>query len=146
MNYSLGYAFNAQDMFMKFSSDRVKTDWKKCYEVAHTQSKKALAEKIFKVCAELVINDVIENNDIFELPVTGRHADIRVKRIRNNDFKRARKSKKFRNVDFLVSNYTGHELVLNIYTKGYYREKPIYVNKKYRDRLIELTNKGKQYG
>jgi len=36
--------------------------------------------------------------------------------------------------------------MLYMYTKGYYREKPIYVNKELKNRLTELTNQGKQYG
>ena len=49
--------------------------------------------------------------------------------------------------DFLASNFSGNQLTLNMYDREGRptRTKPIYVNKKYKDKLTYYTNQGKQY-
>ena len=146
MNYALGYAFNLKHMFMKFSYKKVTTHYTKLRKIFGDEHKNRIAETVFKECVKLVIKDVIENNTVFKLPVGSRESYIKVKRICDNDFVKARKRGKFMNIDFLKSFWTGHQLILTMKTKGYEREKCIYIDKNYKNRLEELTNQGKQYG
>lgn len=146
MNYALGYAFSMNQMFMNFPFGKLKTHWTEIKRLFGECGKMTLVIRVFIASIQIILKDIIENNVIFELPTGAKKADIRVSRITGDDFIRARKNRKFMDVDFLESNFTGHQLVLNMYTKGYYRTKPVYVNHDYRDRLTELTNQGKQYG
>jgi hypothetical protein len=76
-----------------------------------------------------VIDDVIDNNSIFILPVN--NSEIKMRRISGNDFSKARKNGKFKEVDFLESYFSGYELELNIYKRGgLKRSKTIYVDPK----------------
>lgn len=133
MNLSLGYAFSLKDLFMKFPIKKV--------SISRHRS-----QQIFKECVKLIIDDIIENNTIFELPVAGQRADIRIRKVYPEEFKKLRRRGVFKNVDFLKTMFTANLMIMNIRTKGYSREKPIHLDKKRRDRLLELTHQGKSYG
>ena len=144
MNFALGCAFNVNELFINFPIKKIKFHFSKINKIFGQPNKRIMMARIFKTAVELVLKDIIENNTIFKLP--GGKGEIKIARIQDDDFKRCRKIGKFRDVDFIASFFTGHQLTMYMYTRGYYREKPIYVNKKLKDRLTELTNQGKQYG
>ncbi len=91
----------------------------------------------------MVLNDIIDNNDTFELPVGSRKAHIHMKRTKGEDFKLARRHGKWREVDFLSSLFSGYELSLTMEGKGIPRSKTIYVDKKLKNKIIKNTNEGK---
>jgi hypothetical protein len=63
-----------------------------------------------------------------------------------NNFKNAVKYGKWRDVDFLTSNFTGYQLSLKTKSsKRPEKEKTIYLDYKHKDRITELTNEGKRY-
>jgi hypothetical protein len=63
-----------------------------------------------------------------------------------NNFKKAFKRGKWRDVDFLTSNFTGYQLALKVKSsKRPEKEKSIYLGYKHKDRITELTNEGKRY-
>ena len=63
-----------------------------------------------------------------------------------NDFKKAFKRGKWRDVDFLTSNFTGYQLGLLVKSKKRpEKTKTIYLGYKHKDRITELTNEGKRY-
>jgi hypothetical protein len=56
------------------------------------------------------------------------------------------KNGKWRDVDFIASNFTGYQLALKtINKKRPEKIKSIYLGVKYKNRIIELTNEGKRY-
>jgi len=55
----------------------------------------------------MVLDDVIENSDVFELPTRSRKCEIYMKEVKDEDFKKARRKRKWRDIDFLASNFTG---------------------------------------
>lgn len=136
MNYAVGCAFNQDEMMMNFKKQKLKT-----------VKNKELIKKIARDSIKLVLNDIIDNNVTFQLPTGSRKADIHVRRIDGKEFVRARQNGKFQDVDFLSSNFSGNQLVLNMYDREGKptRIKPIYLNKKYKDKLTNYTNQGKQY-
>lgn len=131
---------------MKFPPKKITTHYKKLEYFFGYTHKNRLASVVFKECLKLVLKDVIENNTVFRLPTGSKESYIKVMRITDEDFVKARRRGKFMNVDFLKSYWTGHQLIMTIKTKGYERIKYIYVDKNYKGRLEELTNQGKQYG
>lgn len=136
MSYAVGCAFSQEEMFMNFDKKKLKT--------VHNKN---LIRKIARDAIKLVLNDIIDNNATFQLPTGSRKADIHVTRIVGDDFTNARQNGKFQDVDFLASNFSGNQLTLNMYDREGRptRTKPIYVNKKYKDKLTYYTNQGKQY-
>jgi hypothetical protein len=65
-----------------------------------------------------------------------------VQRTTGDDFAAARRNGKWQDVDFLESYFSGYQLVLNMYNKdgGVTRTKPIYVDKKLKNKLTNYTN------
>ena len=69
-----------------------------------------------------------------------------MKKTSGKDFKNAVKRGKWRDVDFLTSNFTGYQLAMSIKSKKRpEKEKLIYLGYKHKDRITELTNEGKRY-
>lgn len=147
MNYATGHAFNLSEMFDNFNIKKLKANYKLSKEICNSLSKKDLASKVFKESVKIILEDIIDNNVTFQLPTGGRKSDIHVKRTSGEDFKKARRKGKWKEVDFLASFFSGYELTLNMYNKdgGVTRSKPIYVDKNLKNKLTEYTNNGKQY-
>lgn len=145
MNYATGAAFNVDDMFINFPYDKLNLTCKQAYEINNDQHKDKLVKKIFRTCFKKVIDDVIDNNSVFILPVN--NSEIKMRRISGDSFSKARKNGKFKDVDFLESYFSGYELELNVYKRGgLKRSKTIYVDPKRKQRIVNNTNSGKQYG
>ena len=136
MNYAVGCAFNQDEMFMNFKKQKLKT-----------VKEKKLIKKIARDSIKLVLKDIIENNVTFQLPTGSRKSDIHLSRISGDDFTHDRQMRKFQDVDFLSSNFSGYQMTLNMYDREGRptRNKPIYLNKEYKNKITEYTNQGKQY-
>ena len=80
---------------------------------------KDYASKIFGVAFKLILLDIIENNVIFVTPNKfGIHSEISVHTYKDEEFKNSRQKGKFKNVDFLESEFTGNEIRYNCYNKN----------------------------
>ena len=95
--------------------------------------------------ASIIINDCIDKNVTFNLPTNKKKSWICMKKFSDEEFKKVRKNGKFRDVDFLESNFTGYHLALNQDYKGQTKQTLLYLNKKLKDKITEYTNAGKQY-
>ena len=145
MNYATGAAFNLDDMFENFPYEKLDLTCKKAAKINKNPHKDALVKKIFRTCFKKVIDDVIDNNSIFILPVN--NSEIKMRRIHGEDFTKARTNGKFKEVDFLESYFSGYEIELNAYKRGgLKRSKNVYVDPKRKQRIINNTNLGMQYG
>ena len=109
--------------------------------------KRSLSASIFAKGMQLIVEDIIENNVHFLLPTLGSNESyLYMKKTSGNDFKKAVKNGKWRDVDFLTSNFTGYQLSMSVKsTKRPEKEKSIYLGYKHKDRITELTNEGKRY-
>ena len=118
-----------------------------CLEVYSDGNKRDLAEQIFIKSVQMVVNDIIDNNIHFKLPGIGKtQAYIYMKRIEGKDFKKAFKNGKWNDVDFITSNFSGYQLNLEMQSgKRLPRQKMIYLSNKDKQRIVDNTNKGKQY-
>lgn len=147
MNYSLGCAFSVKDLFMNFPYKRLQINCKQCKAITGDNHRDILVKRVFKESLKLIINDIIENNITFWLPLTGsRKCNIHMRRIQGNDFKNLRRGGKWKDVDIIKSMFSGYSIGFYMLGKRTPRVKTIYLNKELRDRITLYTNQGKSYG
>ncbi len=145
MNYATGCAFNLKELFENFNIKKLQISNQQCKEINNDGHKKRLAASIFKESLKVILNDCIDNNITFKLPVGKNKAFIYLKRTSGEDFKKARRNGKWKDIDYLVSMFSGSELTLEMYNKGKERSKPIYINKELKDKITKNINSGMQY-
>ncbi len=145
MNYAVGHSFNMDEMFMNFPYKKLKLTCEDCKRINGNKDRDALVKKIFRDSVKVIFSDIIDNNVTFILPTNKGIADIHVRRTYGEDFKKARKRGKWKNVDFLSSNFSGNELVLSMKHNVFSKEKIIYVDKNLKSKITENTNNGMQY-
>ena len=142
-NFALGYALGYRDLFINFKSKKVNLNYKTSFDRHFRRA----AANIFCKCFELVINDIIDNNIQFKLPPVGNGSSyLQMKRFSGNVFKKLFKAGKWRNIDFLMSDFCGYQIAF--YTnnkKKLGHEKLIYLSSKYNDKIAEKVNKGFTY-
>ena len=145
--FAMGHAFNSQDLFYNFPIKNLEMTYDQVKKIYSDGDKRSLSASIFTKGMQLIIEDIIENNIYFLLPNLGRNeAYLYMKKTSGKDFKNAFKNGKWKDIDFLSSNFTGYQLALSV--KNINRpekEKPIYLGYKHKDRITELTNDGKRY-
>jgi hypothetical protein len=146
-NFAMGHTFSARDLFHNFPIDKLKMDYDTVRSIYSDGDKRSLSASIFTKGLQLIVEDIIENNAHFLLPTLGSNeAYLYMKKTSGNDFKNAVKRGKWRDVDFLTSNFAGYQLALSVKSdKRPEKEKPIYLGYKHKDRITELTNEGKRY-
>ena len=145
MNYAVGHSFNVDEMFMNFPYKKLKLTCEDCKRINGNKDRDALVKKIFRDSVKVILSDIIDNNVTFILPTNKGIADIHVRRTYGEDFKKARKRGKWKNVDFLSSNFSGNELDLSMKHNVFSKEKIIYVDKNLKSKITENTNNGMQY-
>lgn len=145
MNYATGAAFNLREMFMNFNTKKMKMSCEECKQLTGDAHRDKLAQKIFKECYKLVLNDIIDNNITFHLPTGSHKSYIHMKRTQGEDFKKARRNGKWGDVDFIASFFSGYQLALTMGGRRTPRTKLIYVDKNLKNKITQNTNAGKSY-
>lgn len=142
-----GHSFNSHDIFMNLKVNKLKMSPELCKKYYSDGSKRDFAASIFMYSVRLVMQDIIDNGTQFKLPGMGRtQSYIEMQRTQGEDFKRAFKRGKWRDVDFITSNFSGYQLSFRMESKKrIQRVKPIYISSKFKDQITEYTNQGKQY-
>lgn len=146
-NFAMGHTFSTKDLFYNFPIDKLKMDYNTVRSIYSDGDKRSLSASIFAKGMQLIVEDIIENNVHFLLPTLGSSESyLYMKKTSGNDFKKAVRNGKWRDVDFLTSNFTGYQLSMFVKsTKRPEKEKSIYLGYKHKDRITELTNEGKRY-
>lgn len=146
-NFAMGHTFSSQELFHNFPINKLKIDYDTVKKIYSDGDKRSLSASIFNKGMQLIVEDIIENNVHFMLPTTGSNeAYLYMKKTSGDNFKKAVRRGKWRDVDFLSSNFSGYQLALSIKSKKRpEKEKPIYLGYKHKDRITELTNEGKRY-
>ena len=146
-NYAMGHCFTGKDLFNNFPVNKLKMSKEQCIATYPDGSKRDLAASIFTRSVQMVVDDIINNNVDFKFPTLGQtQAYLRMKRTTGQNFKKAFKNGKWNDVDFLTSNFSGYQIVLDMESKKRTtRQKDIYLSPKDKDRITENTNLGKQY-
>lgn len=147
MNYALGCAFNLKDIFHNFNYKKLETNCSDCYKLIKDNHRFLLACKIFTTSVKLILDDVIQRNVTFWLPLTGnRKCNIHMKRVLGKDFQKLRQVGKWADIDIVKSFFSGYEIGFYMLGNRTPRVKTIYVNKLLKDTITLNTNAGKQYG
>lgn len=144
---ALGHAFRAKELFQNFPLSKMKLTKENCLKEYSDGNKRDLAASIFVRSIEMITDDIIENNIQFKFPGLGTtQAYLQMKRTEGSDFKDAFRRGKWRDIDFIKSNFCGYQLCLIMESlKRPMREKLIYLSKNKREKITEYVNKGKQY-
>ena len=145
--FAMGHTFSSREIFHNFPIDKLKMDYDTVRKIYSDGDKRSLAASIFNKGMQLIVEDIIENNVHFLLPTLGNNESyLYMKKTSGQNFKNAVRKGKWRDVDFLTSNFTGYQLALSVKSKKRpEKEKPIYLGYKHKDRITELTNGGKRY-
>lgn len=144
MNYALGHALNTEELFLNFNTSKLQLTSNECEELIGDKHRMKLAQRIFRKCVQLVVDDIIEDGNTFNLP-GNRHAKLYIKRVSDDDFAKARRLGKWSDVDFLASNFSGHQMTLEYQSTKMTLSKPVYLNPARRDKITKYTNEGKAY-
>lgn len=148
MNYATGCAFNLDEMLINLDKSKLNMTSALCKKITGDEHKNTLIKRICLEGMKLVLDDIIDNNVTFELPTgSSRKTQIRMGRFKDEDFAKARRRGKFEDVDFLTSNFSGYQMIFEMFYKSGRtpRKKNIYVDKTRKDKITEYTNNGKQY-
>lgn len=147
MNYAVGHSFQIKDLFQNFPVRKLKLSQDECVKLYPDGSKRDFAASIFMDSVEMVVNDIIDDNVHFKFPGVGRtQAYLYMKRTSGNKFKKAFKNGKWRDVDFIMSDFSGYQLSLKIENNTRLpKEKTVYLSPKYKQRITDNVNSGKQY-
>ena len=89
MNYATGYALNVNELMEDFPAKKAKMTSKECEAMIGSRNKDRVASKVFRACIALVLDDIIENSDTFQLPTSSKKCEIYMKRIEDEDFVKA---------------------------------------------------------
>ena len=146
-HFALGWACNLNDVFIRFPYEKYKSLMNK-YKTKALRKQKI--KQVFRDGVEIILNDIIENNNSFQIPSFKYNGgEIHFEPIRGYEFERLRAKGKFQGIDFLETLFTGYQLYLYIHGKydNFLAKKkiPIYINKYYKKKLESLANSGKTY-
>lgn len=142
-NLALGHACSVYDLFVNFPDKKFKLTKSK----QSVYYRKQKAASIFLTCVKLVIQDIIDNNIQFKLPPLGNcQSYIQMEQFRGKDFKNLFKAGKWKDIDFLATNFTGYQIAYFIKSKVRPdRKKLIYLSSKYNKQITEKVNNGFTY-
>ena len=144
-----GHAMNIKELFENFNYDGLSITDEQLLKSSHAKKKtrKKLVEEIFSKSFDMILEDIIEDNIQFQFPTIGSaNSWLQIERVTGDDFKRAYKKGKWREVDFLKSNFTGYKVMYTMQsTKRSKRLKNIYTSARLRQKLTDYTNQGRQY-
>jgi hypothetical protein len=138
------HTYSCVDLFKTFNVDNLKGNGKiarkyKC------RDKRALAQKIFLRYLYLMLEDLTNGKHIFYFS-SKRLSCIRMVRVSGDNFKELRKKGMFKDVDFLMSNFSGYLLTMDYHWIGGKKvTKYVAVSKQFRDKITNMTNAGFRY-
>ena len=129
--YALGCAFNISDLFFNFPYKKLKLNCRDCLQITGDAHRSLLVKKIFRASMKIVIEDIVEHNVTFWLPLTGdKKCNMHMKRVSGKDFQKLRQAGKWDDIDIVNSNFSGYEIGFYMLGKRTPRVKTVYVNKK----------------
>ena len=140
------FCFTSYDIFSTFNLKQLKIKRTVVQDKYGCNKKQRFCALVFTYCCYLIVLDIIQNNATFVLPLFNhKYASIFVKPITGETLKFARQHGAFRDLDLLMTNFTGYQMIYSWEAGGRYKEKPIYINKRFKDVLYKYANEGKQY-
>ena len=146
MNYATNHAFTPKELFDNCNLKELNIPKKIFTDKYKADTLREFCGQVLAYCFYLIILDIIENNITFVLPlVAGRNAYIYAKPFEGELFQKMYQGGCFRGIDFLLSNFTGYQLVMHYKSKNEDREKQIYISNNLKDKFYERINNGQKY-
>lgn len=141
------FCFTSYDIFSTFNLKQLKIKRTTVQDKYGCNKKQSFCATVFTYCCYLILLDIIQNNATFVLPLfNSRFACIHIIPIKGERLQKARQAGAFQDIDLLMSNFTGYQLNFTWENKYNSRQnKPIHINKRFKDVLIKYINEGKQY-
>lgn len=144
-HFALGWACNLNDLFVRFPYEKCKSLLK-----FNKAKKRQKIKQVFREGIQQIMLDIVENNVTFNIQGIGyQGGEIHMEPVTGSEFERQKKNQKFKGVDFLESLFTGYQMYLYVHGKRdnflHRRKFPIYLNKFFKDKIVERTNSGKGY-
>lgn len=147
IHYILGCGFTINNLFENFPYKKLKITCNECDIISNSRHRDVLVKRIFRECYNLVLNDIIDRNVTFWLPLVGnKKANMHMIKFTGDAFKNLKKAGKWKDVDFLKSNFCGYGIGLFMLGKRTPRVKNVYVCTPLRKKITDNTNNGFPYG
>lgn len=146
--YTTGAAFSLPSLFERDSAKQLHLKFLEAVKILgfnKVGARDLLCAKVFAECFYMILEDMLENNITFTLPLGKKHAEIHMKRISGKQFQCGMKGRKFKDIDFLKTQFVAYRPYFFMHTNNRDREKQIYTTIDYRKRLDEKVNNGKKY-
>ena len=105
MNYATGYGITPKDLYITFKRENITTPLAQLWD----RSKPKVCATVFIFTMFQILNDIIDNNVIFKLPVNT-EAYIEMNTVKGEDFKKARQNGAFEDINLASSNFKGNQL------------------------------------
>lgn len=145
MNYAFGCAFNTHNILYNFPLHKYL--WKHDGKTVKYEVRYSIMMQMFLHTFKMVLEDIIERNVTFNLPTVGIiKCNMHMTPITGDILARFRQAGAYADVDLFKSNFTAYRIAFCMYRHNMRRTKTVYVTEKYKRRITELTNQGKQYG
>lgn len=145
MSYALGYTLGPKDLFFNFNKSKLKFTSKECEELFNHRHREIIVDQVFKYALSLIVNDIIENNEIFNLPTGKKKAYLKMKVVENDKLLEGISNGKWEDIDLYSSMFRAYQLMFEYQNRDVFRQKLVYLHSQHRDRIMELTNQGKNY-
>lgn len=146
-NYALGCAFTLDQILMNFPYNKLSLTCQECKNIIGDNHRQVLVRRIFTECFKIVIDDIINNNITFWLPLTGqKKCNLHMRRVQGDEFKNMRKHNKWGDVDIIQSMFSGCEIGMFMLGNRTPRVKTVYVDNNRKNIITDNTNKGMPYG
>ena len=144
-----GHSFSQNDLFQPYDLDKFKfkkdagtaREMRKRYKCS---SNKFLVAQIFWSFIKLVMEDLVRGGTTFHLP-SKNISMFTWKRIEGEEFVKSYRSGKFKNVDFLSTNFTLYVPIFKYFYGGKFKERDIVISPSLREERDEKINNGFKY-
>lgn len=140
-----GQAFNEKDLFENFDLKSVEIP-KEAVEQAKLDKRRKLCKRIFRDYYFLILQELIDNNICFELPIGSRKAVIKMTQVTGENFQNAYANGKFRNIDYLKTYFTAYDPIIELQYNTWSKYIPINWSKYFYKQVEDKVNAGQQYG
>ena len=141
------YPFGCRDLYIHVRPTRIVTDRKVIEKYTHNHHFYRLLAMIFKKLLRHVVDDIIDNNDVFMVKKGMHYMLIQMEKVPMDYVIMDRKRfGRFDNLDMYESGGNAYGITAKFSSKGgIENNKVVYVSKEDRRRIDELTNKGRQW-
>lgn len=147
MKSALGCAINTSELLRNFPLHKLKLDCKLTVKLIKRTTRLDLVSRIFKYCFKLVINDIIENNITFNLPLVGKKkARIEPSIFEGDYFNLMYNLGSYEGLDYIASDFKMYGIQFVMAGNRTPRRRRVYISKAYKDKIIEKANQGFVYG